>query len=213
MIRIAACLKSDTVPTWHAAFLAMLPAIRTHARVAFRDYDRQRREELIEEVVANALVAYVRLVEQGKADVAYPTPLARFGVAQVLDGRRVGSRLRIGDVLSPYAQKKKGFVVERLDHFDEQENAWEEAVVQDTRTSPVPDIVSFRVDFADWLIRLSRRNRRIAESLAVGNCTGETDKKFRVSASRISQLRNELQDSWETFQGEPTADKVAVATA
>ncbi len=28
----------------------------------------------------------------------------------------------------------------RLDHFDEEENAWAEAVVEDTRTATVPDV-------------------------------------------------------------------------
>ena len=43
--------------------------------------------------------------------------------------------------------------------------------------SLVPDIVAFRCDFGAWLAQLPRRNRRIAESLAIGNkcigCAGE----------------------------------------
>ena len=45
----------------------MLPAIVRHARIAFRDYDREQREYLVEETIANCLVAFVRLVELGKA--------------------------------------------------------------------------------------------------------------------------------------------------
>ncbi len=78
-----------------------------------------------------------------------------------------------------------------------------------TRTAPVPNIVAFRVDFADWLANLSRRNRRIAESLALGNRPGEVAKKFKVCAGRISQLRNELAASWNEFTGE--ADDEAAA--
>jgi hypothetical protein len=44
---------------------------------------------LIQESVANCLVAYVRLVERGKEDLAYPTVLAMFAVKQIRDGRRV----------------------------------------------------------------------------------------------------------------------------
>jgi transposase-like protein len=66
----------------------------------------------------------------------------------------------------------------------------------------VPDIVSFRVDFADWLASLSRRDRRIAESLAIGNRTSDVAKRFDVSSGRISQLRRELAESWTEFTGE-----------
>jgi len=74
--------------------------------------------------------------------------------------------------------------------------------VVDTRSATVPDIVSFRVDFADWLASLSRRDRRIAQSLAIGNRTGDVAKRFDVSAARISQLRRELAESWRAFVGE-----------
>ena len=42
---------------------------------------------------------------------------------------------------------------------------------------------------------------------------GEAAKKFSVSEGRISQVQKELQTSWQTFQGEPTGDNVAAATA
>jgi hypothetical protein len=133
--------------------------------------------------------------------------LANCGIRQVRDHRKVGGKLNIKDVLSPYCQKHKGVVVERLDRFDEEENAWQEAVVEDTRTTPVPDIVAFRVDFAAWLKSLRRRDRRIAESLALGNRTGDVAKRFKVSAGRVSQLRRELAESWRAFVGdEPTPE-------
>lgn len=180
----------------------MLPAIHRQARVAFRHLPPEAKQDAIEEVTANATVAYARLAELGKIDFAYPSVLARYGVAQFRAGRRVGNRLNVRDVLSQYAQRSKRFAVERLDHFDEEENQWAEAVVQDTRTSPVPEIVSFRVDFADWLSDLPRRNRRIAESLAVGNTTGEVARRFSVSPGRISQLRQQFKMSWAEFHGE-----------
>ena len=68
--------RDDSVPRWHQPFLKMLPAIHRHARIAFRHLDPEARAEMVEEVVANAFVAYQRLVELGKADLAYPTPLA-----------------------------------------------------------------------------------------------------------------------------------------
>jgi hypothetical protein len=75
-------------PVWHAAFLAMLPVIREHARISFQDHDAEVRGELVQEVVANAVKAYARLLQLGKADIAYAGPLARYGVAQVRHKRR-----------------------------------------------------------------------------------------------------------------------------
>jgi len=80
-------------PKWHQAFLQMMPIIIRHARCAFRDYDPESREELVQETVANCLAAYARLVKLGKQGIAYPMVLARYAVAQINDGRKVGGRL------------------------------------------------------------------------------------------------------------------------
>ena len=144
----------------------------------------------------------MRLWQQGRVALAYPTVLAKFGIAQVRDGRKVGNRLNVRDVLSPLLPGEKNVVVERIDHFDEEENQWAEAVVEDTRTASVPDTVAFRMDFPAWLGTLSRRNRRITETLALGHRTQDVARKFRISEGRISQLRRELAGSWRQFTGE-----------
>ena len=136
---------------WHAGFLAMVPIIRNYARGAFSRLNPEARQDMVQEVIANAMVAYVRLVQQGRVALAYPTVLARFAISQVRDHRRVGAKLNIKDVMSPYCQQRKHVVVERLDHFDEEENAWQEAVVQDTRCARAGHR------------QLPRRFRRLAE--------------------------------------------------
>ena len=135
MIRVA----SPPVPTpaWHAGFLALLPGILQYARLAFRHLPAEAREDAVEEVVAHALVAYVRLVERDKTDSAYPTVLAGHGIARFRDDRRVASRHSIRDVLSRYAQREKGVVVERLDRQDRETGEWKQAVVEDHRA---PDV-------------------------------------------------------------------------
>ena len=70
----------------------MLPQIRRQASFAFRGLGAELREELIQEVIANAYRSFHRLVQQGKQAVAFPTPLAQFAIRQVRAGRRVGSR-------------------------------------------------------------------------------------------------------------------------
>ena len=86
-----------------------------------------------------------------------------------------------------------------------------EAVVEDYRT-PVPDQAAFRCDFPEWLKTLTRRQRRIAETLASGEGTTKTAKRFKVSLGRISQLRRELHDGWCQFHGDSISSP-AMATA
>jgi len=78
-----------------------------------------------------------------------------------------------------------------------------------TRTAPVPDIVTFRVDFADWLASLSRRKRRITETLALGHRTQDVARRFHLSSGRVSQLRRELATSWREFTRETLPAAVA----
>jgi hypothetical protein len=193
--------RQASVPDWHHQFLAMLPVIRKYANHAFQYRDSEAREDAVHEVIANAVVAFARLVQLDKADLAYPTVLARYGVAQLRGGRRVGNRRRVSEVLAEYAQRKKGFVVESLDCFHKESGQWLEALVEDTRT-PVPDQVAFRIDFPAWLNSQTKRNRRIAEALAVGSTTGEVARRFKLSSGRISQLRNQFHQSWREFQGD-----------
>lgn len=164
---------AHAAPAWHAGFLDMLPRIVRHARVRLRHLKPEAKQEALQDIAANATAAYARLAELGKPELAYPTVLANYAVAQYWDGRRVGNQLNIRDVLSEYAQRHRHFTVERLDTFDEEQDAWREAVVADTRGTPVPDLVSFRIDFPAWLATHSRRNRRIAAALAAGYSTGE----------------------------------------
>ncbi|MEK6233966.1 MAG: hypothetical protein N2C14_04580, partial [Planctomycetales bacterium] len=88
---IAPIQQPKSVPTWHARFLDMLPAIQRIASYAFRDFDEEAQEDLTAEVVANCLVSFTRLVEQGREHLAYPSPLAWYSIRQVREGRKVGT--------------------------------------------------------------------------------------------------------------------------
>ena len=82
--------QTNSIPAWHAKFLELLPGIQRYARHAFRRLPPELRADLTQEVIANCLVAFVHLVDRGKDDVAYATPLAMFAVRQIRAGRRVG---------------------------------------------------------------------------------------------------------------------------
>lgn len=182
-------------------FLSLLPAIVEQARFAFRHHRLERREELVAEVVANCWVAFTRLVERGLVELVYATPLARYAIKQVRDGRRVGGTLNVRDVSSEYAQQAKGITVRRLDRFDANKGEWCQVIVEDRHAGPA-ETAAARIDISDWFASLPPRTRRIAQTLATGETTKSAARKFRVSAARISQTRRELQDGWRSFQGE-----------
>jgi hypothetical protein len=161
-------------------------------------------------VIANACQAFKALWDRGKQSIAYPTVLANYAIRQVRDHRKVGGKLNIKDVLSPYCQKRKGVVVERLDHFDDEENAWAEVVVEDKTAGPA-DIAATRIDFADYLRSLPTRQRRIAKFLAKGETTTAASTKFGLSAGRISQIRTELKQAWNHFVGNDPSPAVNAA--
>jgi hypothetical protein len=188
----------------------MLPVIERQARIAFKYVRPEAREDAVEEVAANALVAFVRLIELGKADVAYPTPLAKYGIRQVKDGRRVGTKLNVRDISSTYCQQRTGAILERLDRFDRDEGQWLEILVEDRRAGPA-ETAAARIDIAEWFGLLPDRDQKIAAALAVGTSTGDVAKNFRLSPARISQKRCELRASWREFQGEDQAAEAAVA--
>jgi hypothetical protein len=188
----------------------MLPIVIRYAKRAFRTNDPEARQEAVQNVVANTTAAVAGLAKRGKLDLAYPTVLAKFGIRQTLDHRVTGNSQSIRDVLSKLCQEEKGVKVERLDKFNEEEDCWEEAVVQDTRNAPVPEVVAFRVDFKDWLKSLTPRDRKVARYLSLGHRTADAARKFGISQGRISQLRRELAENWKRFIGdEPGGAAVA----
>ena len=197
MVRISS--PFDPQPEWHAVFLRMAGRIRKAARIAFRHWNPDAREEAVQAVLCNACAAVARLAELGKLDLCYPSVLSRFAIAQVKDGRMTGGHLNCLDISSRYCQRLKDLVVERLDRHDkDEENAWCEVLVEDRHAGPAETACS-RIDFDAWLHALPRRDRKVAEFLSLGNRTSDAARKFKVSQGRISQLRRELQESWNAY--------------
>jgi len=201
MIAITKQPRQTVTAQQNELFLDMLPLIRSHARLAFRRLRPEHKDELVREVVANAYCAFTALVSRGKANIAYATPLANYAIRQVIAGRRVGTKLNSNDVSSPVAQRRRGFTLQNIPSNGSESNIWSEILADNTAT-PVPDQAAFRLDFPAWLRVQNRRKRELAKFLAVGNSASEAAQRFGVSIPRISQLRSELQASWEEFQGE-----------
>ena len=202
MIAIAECLRAQEAEVCQQEpFLQMLPGIRRYARRAFDFLGEEAQEDAVAEAVANAFVAFVRLVERGKEQLAYGSVLAKYAVSQVKEGRRVGGRLNSKDVMSRTAARRRGFKVEPLPHLCDEDGNWVEAIMDDRQT-PIPDQAAFRCDFPEWLESHPLRERRMIESLAQNHSTSEVAGRFGVSAARVSQLRTEFARSWSAFHEE-----------
>lgn len=188
----------------HEIFLGMLPQIQEQANFAFRHHRREAREELIAETVATCWVSFVRLVERGKMEAVAPTPLVQYAIRHVRVGRRVGTPNNGDDVSSEYAQRRRGFELERLPiHRQARKGVWRELLIESRKAGPA-DTAASRLDFAAWLRSLPKRLRQIADTLAAGETTNTVARKFALSAGRVSQLRRELEQRWRDFQGDAT---------
>jgi hypothetical protein len=186
---------------WQQRFLEILPAIKRQARFAFRKLTAEERDEAISDVIANTFCCYCRLLDAGKESLAYPTPLARFAIAQYREGRRVGSKNKLRDACSPFAQAANQIVVERLDQFDLRGGQWRESLIEDRKTGPA-ETAAARIDIGNWFQSLSRQRRKIAKALARGESTSSVARQFSLTPARISQLRQALKQDWASFQNE-----------
>jgi hypothetical protein len=182
-------------------FVSMLPVITKVARQSFAGRDPEAKQEAVAEATAAAFIMFVRLAEQGREALAYPSVLGMFGVRRVRIGRMAATPMNCKDVASTYCQLQKGVTVERLDQFDREDGSWQEVLVESKTAGPA-EVAAARIDVGAWLKSLPRRTRRIATVLAKGEGTGKAAKMFGVSAGRISQMRRELMESWEEFSGE-----------
>ena len=90
--------------TWQPNFIAMLPEIQQKLRLAFCHLDLEAREDAIEEGIVHSLLAYVRLHEQGRDEVATPSSLAWYSSRQVKRGGQAGGRMNLARDGSCYAR-------------------------------------------------------------------------------------------------------------
>jgi hypothetical protein len=193
----------------HAAFLSILPRIELHGRVCFRGLKcPHRREDAIAEMVALAWKWFVGLVEQGKDPLAFPATLATFAARQVKCGRRLCGQEKGKDVLSPVAQQRHSFTVERLPSSTtpvhgpvrgrKKHDVFEERL-RDNRLTPVPEQAAFRIDFPAWLDTLTARECQLVRAMAANERTKDLGAKFDLSPGRISQMRRQLHNGWTRF--------------
>jgi hypothetical protein len=188
----------------HASFLAILPRLEAHARAAFSGVRcSHRRDDHVAEVVAIAWHWFVRLARRGKDASRFPMALADFAARAVHNGRRLAGAEAPKDVLSPSARRSHDIAVHRLVEPNAPASGLVTEALRDNTRTPVPDQVSFRLDFPAWLRRRSRRDRRLVCALLRGGRTREVASQFGLTPSRVSQLRAELRADWARFTADP----------
>ena len=187
-----------SIHSLHARFLLLLPRIKAHAKIYFRDIRcAANRADQVAETVALAWKWFVRLDKRGKDAAGFVTTFATFAARAVRCGRRVAGVSRARDAMDRHTQKRHDFVVEKLPEF----STLTEALADNTVTPP-PDAAAFRVDFPRWLGLLGDRDRRLASELMIGERTSVAAQRFGMSKARVSQVRRELCEDWARFHGE-----------
>ena len=195
--------EKPATPAWQAGFVALLPQIQECLRFAFRKLPAWERDEATAEAVANTAIAYARLYERDKLEVAFASSLAGYAVKWYFAGRRVGTKLNVNDLTSRYAQRRRGFALKSLDQRTAS-GEWKETLIEDKTSGPA-EIAAARLDVETWLAGMPPLKRGIAELLANGESTSMAAQRFNLSAGRVSQVRRELAESWADYQGESLA--------
>jgi hypothetical protein len=198
----------------HAGFLALLPKVEAHARIYFRGVRRPgARADRVAEAVALAWKWYVRLAERGKDPRGFPAAFAALAARAAGCGRGVCVRGRARDALNSAAQRRHGFTVSPLPparagldspcsdpRGQGDRDALEERLCDNTLT-PVPDQAAFRIDWPRFLGSLPRRDRALAQFLALGHKALEASRRFGLSPGRVTQLRQGWCRRWRAYQG------------
>ena len=195
----------------HAVFLSLLPRIALHARVYFRHVRCPHRRA---DAVALAWLWCVRLAQRGNDAARFPSVLAAFAARAVKSGCRLCGQEKAQDALSPLAQARRGFLVEKLLDFSTLSGNLVSDALADSTQSPPDQAAAFRIDFPRWLAARSERDRRLAEDLMLGERTFDAARRHGISPGRVSQLRRRLHDDWKRFHGEgptPSSPPAGVA--
>jgi hypothetical protein len=178
-----------TMSEARARLEARFPELQSKARAYFADCKPEAKDES----VANSLFLtwhhFVALVKSGKADDQLLTSTFYFSCRQTRSGRVMRA-------------KKHDRSRELWDHAHKTGQAIVTGIDFDTYVSKrdtVPDIVAFRIDTQAWLDSLTEIQRQRALDLAEGHATNELAKRWNVSAPAVSNVRRQLNESYERF--------------
>jgi hypothetical protein len=192
-------------------FLALLPALRHHAQIVFRNIPcSDTRDDKIAESVALAWKCFRALAERGKPIERFRTTFLFTVIRAVRNGRRLLGMEKSKDAMSGRAQRRHHFAVlgpptdgglplgRPGSRASGEEGGW--GALGANAVTPVPVQAAFRIDWRRFFARLSSRDRRMARFLALGNTGSQTAAAFGLTQGRVSQLRRQWHDAWTAFQ-------------
>ncbi len=192
-------------------FLKLLPAVKLHAQIQFRNLPYADKEEAISESVAAAFCNYTSACQRGKEHVVRPSTLAHYSVLNVKAGRHPGGSWESKtDAMSRVAQRKHGFRVYRVADVDgyafdcmtaPEQPVWKDRLLYDRRTSPA-DLACFRIDWSRFLAGQTDRTRVLLGMLGSGHRSVEIADRLGITASAICQRRKKAAREWASFQGD-----------
>jgi hypothetical protein len=189
-------------------FTATLSAVDVAVHFAFRRLRPQDYEEALAEARAAAWSAWAGLLRRGKDPVEVGvTGIANNAVRNVRQGRRIGNRTSgrgAMDIQHPRVRRDLGLrVVSFAELAGPQVGSWRDWLAEDNRVSPA-DQACFRLDLTAWLGGLPEKKRWIAELLAEGHEGVVVARLVGIAQSRVTQVRHELEASWQALQGGAT---------
>jgi len=149
--------------------------------------------------LVSAFINIRQLAEQGRLDEARASPIARFAIAAYRCGRCGGLPQNSTDIFADRCR----FLGRSVIKYTGVTDAFAAEIVKPHMQSSVFRQVSFKIDFFEsWHAELSDSDKRFIRDLGMGDTPGEVAVKYRISPSRVSQIRRRLADSWYEFISE-----------
>lgn len=173
--------------TTQNVFVRHIPKMEKAAKIQFRHFPPDLKEESVTNSIALTWKAFYRLFVRGRAHEPGILGAAfRYSLRQCRAGRLPQGCPKKRETLAP-----RWVGPTRSPDFDLEQFV--------SRTTPVPDAVSFRVDVPQFMGTLPERNRNLALDLAQGMTTTDAARKYSVTPGAISQFRARFKQLFDDF--------------
>ncbi len=163
----------------------VLPAVKARARVVLQR--NPQRVELTNDAVSLAWEAMLTVPDgiDGKA-------VAFYAVRRAVAGRQFRQSVR--SLMGPELNRRN-----KRDRRKAQQAPMEVGRLLDHRNEDPALLATVKIDFADWIGMLSRRELQFLTAFMAGERTQAVARRMRVSEARVSQIRSELVRYWKLF--------------
>lgn len=198
-------LSAEQLKLAQASFVEALPRLRRHAYVHSRGIrDPGRRDDFIATSLGRGWQHWLQCYRDSKDPSQFVSAIADYAVRATRAGRRVDHQESAGDVMSPVAQRSKGFTLQSLPDTENgvDDNEAIDALADPSATPPGIRASLGGFDFAAFIDSLGPRNGALALDMAKGERTDDLARMYCITPGRVSQLRESFADKWRKFHGE-----------